>query len=116
MDDEGDDRYARAPEIDDLVFLCRRLNEEGARYLVIGGFAIGFHGFVRATKDIDLLVDPAEENVRAIKRALASLPDNAAAQLADSDVADYGVVRVADEVVVDLLARACSVDYAEAMK
>jgi len=72
------------------------------------------HGFVRGTKNIGLLVDPSESNVRSIKAALAWLPDNAAAELADTDVATYGVVRVADEVVIDLLAKACGVDYAQA--
>lgn len=47
----------RAPELEDLVELCRRLNEADARYLLIGGFAVILHGFVRGTKDIDLLVD-----------------------------------------------------------
>ena len=37
-----------------------------------------------------------------VKRALAVLPDNAAADIADDDVLSHVVVRVADEVVVDL--------------
>ncbi len=49
-----------------------------------------------------------------VKSALKVLPDNAAAELADSDVETYRVVRVADEVVVDLMARACGVSYADA--
>ncbi len=115
MDDSDDRAYARAPELEDVVGLCRALNSEGARYALIGGFAVVLHGFVRATKDVDLLVDPAPSNVRAIKRAMATLPDNAAAELADDDVERYGVVRVADEIVVDLMARACGLRYSDAV-
>lgn len=64
MDDEPDRAYSRAPELQDLVALCRALGEEGVRYLLIGGFAVVLHGFVRTTKDIDLLVDPADDKIR----------------------------------------------------
>ncbi|HKC26259.1 MAG TPA: DUF6036 family nucleotidyltransferase [Thermoanaerobaculia bacterium] len=115
MDDEADRGYSRAPELEDLLTVCRALNREGARYILIGGFAVILHGLVRTTKDIDLLVDASEENVRRVKRALADLPDNAAALVEDGDVRKYGVVRVADEVVVDLLASACSLGYEDAV-
>jgi Nucleotidyl transferase AbiEii toxin, Type IV TA system len=72
VDDAADGRYSRAPEVEDLVAVCRALNRAGARYVLIGGFAVILHGFVRATKDIDLLIDPSEANVRAIKEALSS--------------------------------------------
>lgn len=64
MDDSTDRGYSRAPELEDLVSVCRSLNREGVRYLLIGGFAVILHGLVRTTKDIDLLVDPSEENGR----------------------------------------------------
>ena len=114
MDDSDDREYSRAPELEDVVALCRALNAERVRYVLIGGFAIILHGFVRATKDVDLLVDAWEDNVRAIKRAMATLPDNAAAELNDDDVGKYTVVRVADEIVVGLMARACGLDYSDA--
>jgi hypothetical protein len=114
MDDPGDGPYSRAPELEDVVGLCRALNEAGARYVLIGGFAVILHGYVRGTKDIDLLVDPSDENVRRIKAALANLPDNAVSLIDDGDVRQYQVVRVADEVVVDLLASACGIAYDEA--
>ncbi len=116
MDDSSDGRYPRAPELEDLAGLCRRLNEAGARYLLIGGFAVIFHGFARGTRDIDLLVDPSAENIRAVKQALSSLADNAVAEMEDSEVGRYAVVRVADEIVVDLMARACGIDLAEAQR
>lgn len=40
MDDPDDRAYARAPGPDDLVRICRALNDAGARYLLIGGFAV----------------------------------------------------------------------------
>ena len=116
MDDEPDRAYSRAPELQDLVALCRALGEEGVRYLLIGGFAVVLHGFVRTTKDIDLLVDPADDNVAAIKKALGTLPDDAASQVEDADVRRYSVVRVADEIVVDLMASACGITYEEAIR
>lgn len=39
MDDRHDQPYARAPEPDDLVRVCRALNTHGARYVLIGADA-----------------------------------------------------------------------------
>ena len=114
MDDQDDDRYSRAPEPEDVVRICRALNEAGARYLLIGGFAVVAHGAGRFTKDVDLLIDDSPENVARVKGALAVLQDDAASQVADDDVRKHTVVRVADEVIVDLMGRACGVSYAEA--
>lgn len=114
MDDADDRGYSRAPELEDLLSLCKALNDEGVRYVLIGGFAVILHGFVRATKDIDLLVDPSAENIQRLKRAMATLPDNAIDLIADDEVERYGVVRVADEIVVDLMKTACGVSYAQA--
>jgi hypothetical protein len=116
MDAESDGALSRAPELEDVVALCRALDAEAARYLLIGGFAVILHGFVRTTKDIDLLIDTSDANVSAVKRALASLPDNAAADIRDADVRQYTVVRVADEIVVDLMGAACGVTYGDAMQ
>ena len=116
MDDPDDDRYSRAPEPDDVVRICRALNDAGARYLLIGGFAVIAHGAGRFTKDIDLLVEDSPGNVARVRRGLAVLADNAAAEVADEDVRQHVVVRVADEVVVDLMGRACGVGYEEAAR
>jgi len=104
----------RPPTIDDLVSVCKKLNEAGARYILIGGFAVNYYGFPRATEDIDLLVDPSEDNISKIKSALSFLPDNAVKEVALDDVEKYTVVRVADEVVIDLLKSACDVTYEKA--
>ena len=100
MDDQDDRGYSRAPELEDLLKLCKALNSERVRYVLIGGFAVILHGFVRATKDIDLLVDASAENIQRLKRAMSVLPDNAVAMIEDDEVQRYQVVRIADEIVV----------------
>lgn len=49
MDDQDDRGYSRAPELEDLLALCKALNAEGVRYVLIGGFAVILDGFVRST-------------------------------------------------------------------
>ncbi|MDQ2659306.1 MAG: hypothetical protein M3Y03_02680 [Verrucomicrobiota bacterium] len=124
MDDEdagsaGDpfsELESRLPTEDDLVLVCRRLNELGARYIVIGGFAIIQSGLPRSTGDIDLLVATDLVNEKLVYQALEVLPDKASRQLREGEIAEYGVVRVADEVVVDLMRAACGIGYFEAEK
>ena len=96
----------RDPESGDLLRICASLNRVGARYVVIGGMAMVLHGFNRGTEDIDLLVDRTIENIARLREELSILPDNAVREVRDNDVEEYGVVRVAEEVVVDLLGSA----------
>jgi predicted nucleotidyltransferase len=114
VDDAHDGSYAREPQIEDLVRICRALNEAGARYVLIGGFAVITHGGGRTTKDIDLLVDASPDNITRVKQALRILEDRAVDEVSETDVSRYTVVRVADEVVVDLMALACGIDYKSA--
>ena len=114
MDDSQNGQYSRTPVLEDVISICDSLNKAGVKYIVIGGIAVIFHGFGRGTKDIDLLVETSDENVRRIKKALSILPDNAISQIKDDEVRQYSVLRVADEVVIDLMAKACGIDYQEA--
>lgn len=72
------------------------------------------HGFNRGTEDIDLLVDKIASNISLLEKALSILPDNAVSEVLDTDIEEYGVVRVADEVVVDLMGRAYMFDFKSA--
>ena len=106
MDDQNNCEYSRAPTIEDLVTLCKELNNAGVRYILIGGFAVALQAYARGTKDIDLLIDPSPGNIQRIKKAMSSLPDNAIALIQDYEIQQYQVVRIADEFVVDLMAKA----------
>ena len=114
--EEDDELTSRPPGLEDLLELCRELNARKARYIVVGGFAIRAAGYIRDTMDIDLVIDTALENESRVFQSLATLPDKAVLQLDPGDVARYIVVRVADEVLVDLMRSACGIDYAEAAK
>ena len=61
-------------------------------------------------------MDTASENERRVFEALRILPDKAVNHLDPGDVERFTVVRVADEIVVDLMKSGCGVDYAEAIR
>lgn len=46
------------------------LNKNKVRYLVIGGYAVAFHGHPRYTKDIDFWIGPSEANTKKLIKAL----------------------------------------------
>ena len=116
LNPETGELTSRAPERPDFVNLCRELNELGARYLVIGGFAIIAAGYARTTGDLDLLIDADLENEAKVFKALEILPDQCVKELEPGEVSEYLVVRVADEILVDLMVRASGIDYSEASK
>ncbi len=47
------------------------LNKNKVRYLVIGGYAVAFHGHPRYTKDIDFWIGPSEANTKKLIKALS---------------------------------------------
>jgi hypothetical protein len=84
--------------------------------VVVGGFAIIYGGYARSTGDIDLVLATDLVNEALVYRALEVLPDKAVRELQPGEVAKYVVVRVADEVVVDLMRSASGIEYEEAAK
>ena len=105
----------RTPEQSDLVKLCGALNTQGASYIVVGGMAMIQQGFLRATEDIDLLLEKSRQNQARVRKALEILPDQAVREMNEDDLDAYQVVRVADEIVVDLMLSACGVAYNDAV-
>ena len=101
----------RVPNDADLISLARELNRLGVAYVVIGGFAINRLGFIRATEDIDLLIARDLANQALVKQALDILPDRAIRQLGDEDIAQWVVVRVNDDITIDLMTEACGVRF-----
>jgi hypothetical protein len=118
MADDGptNELAPREPTVEDLRDLCRELNQREAKYVVIGGFAIRAANYNRQTMDVDLMVAADLENEARVFSALSTLPDNAVRELQPGELQKYNVIRVGDEIVVDLLRSAGGIDYAEAAK
>lgn len=95
---------------DRFLHLLRALERERVEYILVGATALGVHGIVRATEDIDLFVRPLEDNIVRLKRAMRTVWDDPdIEQISAADLAgDYPTVRYVPpdaSVVVDLLAR-----------
>lgn len=57
----------------DLRSLLEALNDHGVHFVVIGGVAVGAHGYPRATADLDVVPDPDPENLDRLITALGDL-------------------------------------------
>jgi predicted nucleotidyltransferase len=54
----------------DFEEFLRLLEDHGVDYMIIGGYAVAFHGFPRFTKDIDIFYEPSPANIEKLCRAL----------------------------------------------
>ena len=48
---------------DELLRALRAFEDQSLEYVLIGATTMGFHGLIRATEDIDLLIRPTPENI-----------------------------------------------------
>jgi len=62
-------RYSSAVDRDEMLRVLRAFEEQGLEYVLIGATAMGFHGLVRATEDVDLFVRATPANVERLKNA-----------------------------------------------
>jgi len=97
-----------------IAQVCQLLNAEHARYVVVGAIAMQLWGTTRATRDIDILIDPTLENAERVLRALAQLPIGVAAEFTPADVVSRGVTMIGDTPNVGILTRAWNLLWTEA--
>ncbi|MCC6197833.1 MAG: hypothetical protein IT518_25560 [Burkholderiales bacterium] len=118
VDSRDDDATRRSPHVrggakgqwrvspaDPLLRLLARFGDEGVEYVLVGGQAVRLNGYVRATEDVDVLVRASRENGERIKRAMSFLPTAAELDPAwfEPQRGEVENIRVADELLVDLL-------------
>ena len=109
--------YTRPATWDDLKAIARYLDEAGASYALVGGYALAAHGFSRFTEDIDLLVDPSAQNSLRWIAALSRLPDRAVCELqASPDVFATDrryAIRINDEFTIDIMPAVAGLSWAD---
>ncbi len=91
---------------DDLFLkLLTRFQEEGVAYVLVGGQAVRLNGFLRATEDVDLLLPADRQNGERLKRAMSFLASSAELDAAwfEQTGGEVENIRVADDLIVDLL-------------
>jgi hypothetical protein len=60
---------------DEVIRVLRAFEASRLEYVLIGAAAMGFHGLVRATEDIDLFIKATPENVERLRAALRAAYD-----------------------------------------
>jgi hypothetical protein len=96
---------------DELLKVLRAFEKENLEYVIIGATAMGFHGLVRATEDVDLLIRPTPENVERLRQALkATYADDSSIQDIRTEdlLGDYPAVRyypASGDLFFDILTR-----------
>ena len=107
---------SRPATIEDLKKLIKSLNDNKVDYLLIGGYALHAHGYIRATTDIDIIVPADKLKGDKLRQALLVLPDKCAKDIDLSWFDKKGTIRVADEVTVDIMFNACGQSYEDLKK
>ncbi len=103
--------FSRPATLEDLKQVLSSLNKHNVPYLLIGGYALFSHGYHRATDDIDLLLPATQEAGKSLINALLVLPDKASSGIDPKWFEEGENIRLADEVVVDLIFQTCGETY-----
>lgn len=69
-------RYPNGVDRDEIIRVLRAFEAAGLEYVLIGATAMGFHGLVRATEDIDLLIRASPENIERLRVAFREAYDD----------------------------------------
>jgi hypothetical protein len=97
-----------------LAEVCSRLNAAGANYVLVGAAALQLWGSTRATRDIDILIEPTVDNARRVLEALSEVGFGFARERLAEEVAAKPVTIIGDMPRVDILTVAWSIRYAKA--
>ena len=103
----------------DFVDLLLALADNEVDFVIVGGYAVAFHGHPRATKDLDVLVRANPVNAKKLYRALAvfGAPLDQF-EIAENDFIDYGGVLQLGMPPqrIDIINRITGVTYDEAIE
>jgi predicted nucleotidyltransferase len=94
--------------------VCEALNRSNARYLVIGGVACILHGYVRATTDVDILIERTEENAARVLQGLVTVGYGFAREWSAPEILKRPITVIGDDPAVDVFTVAWSVKYEDA--
>ena len=99
----------------DFAEFLRLLEEHRVEYMIVGGFAVAFHGYPRFTKDIDIFFADGRENLDRLHTTLVAFGFQPATVATDVLAQPDSVLSIGIEPVrIDLLNRIAGVTFDEA--
>ena len=96
--------------------VCQALNRSGAKYLVIGGIACVLHGYVRATTDVDILIERTLDNAGLVLDGLSTIGYGFASEWTAGELLKRPITVIGDDPAVDVFTVAWKVKYEQAVK
>ncbi|MFQ5890974.1 MAG: hypothetical protein ACE5JR_13160 [Gemmatimonadota bacterium] len=97
-----------------LAEVCAALNQHRVRYVLVGASAMQLWGSSRATRDVDILIEPTRENAERVLSALSQIGIGLAGEWLAEEIVQKPVTVIGDVPRVDILTVAWTVRYAEA--
>lgn len=83
--------------------LLAALGQDGVEFILVGGLAVAFSGYPRATFDLDILVEDSKENLERLLTVLSGFGSGSARELSPSDFTrEEGCIRVDEDFPVDI--------------
>lgn len=98
-------------DTDPLILVCELLNREDVKYVVIGAYSMAMHGFVRATRDIDIMVKRPKENIEKTLKALKNLTWGIAGEIMPEEVLSKPFTIIGGQPRVDIITSSMGIDY-----
>ena len=100
---------------EDFKELLRLLNSNNVDYLIVGGYALGYHGVPRYTGDLDVLVAADRDNAVALVRSFDDFGFGSLGLKPDDFTEPGNVIQIGyPPIRVDLLTQITGVEWGEA--
>jgi len=96
----------------DYEELLKLLNRHEVKYCIVGAYAVAFHGKARYTKDMDIFIEPSEDNSKKLINALGAFGFGEL-ELTEQDLVKKGnIIQLGYEPIrVDILTSITGLDF-----
>ena len=92
--------------LDKVLKIVKSMNQHKVNYVIIGGYAIIMHGYLRATEDLDIMIEMDEENVIKLQQAMKDVyEDKDIEEISYSELEKFPVMRYGtpDNFYIDVI-------------
>jgi hypothetical protein len=103
------------PLLPDLREFLKLLNDHHVEYLLVGGYAVSYHGYVRSTGDLDIWIAMNPENAQRMVELLRAFGFGGTGLSIDLFLRPHQVTRMGREPVrIEILTTVSGIDFTEA--